>query len=76
MPYRAWESENRNKTPHPRDLEMSLAKHGANPGNWHLLGKPFEGQTKERVGCKDVWHLWALQDGRQVATELSHRVLR
>jgi len=46
------------------------------PGNWHLLKKPFEGQTKERVGCKNAWHLWALQDRHQVATELSHRVLR
>lgn len=40
------------------------------------MKKPFEGQTKERVGCKNAWHLWALQDRHQVATELSHSVLR
>ena len=59
---------------------MSLAKHGANPRELAsvevIRWNPFEGQTQERVGCKNMQYLCALQDGYQVATELSHRELR
>ena len=52
MPYRAWESENMNKTPHPRDMEMSLAKHGANPRKLASVGGTLWGSNQGKGGVQ------------------------